>query len=73
MYDALSLIFRPKFGAAFGMGGNGLLGSNLDSMRLVSGPTIRPLLDLHGGLFREEMPLRTSNFSSEYRAATICP
>ena len=49
VYDALSLVFRPKFGAAFGMGGKGLLGSNLDSMRLVSGPTIRPLVDLHGG------------------------
>ena len=49
VYDALSLIFRPKFGASFGMGGRGLLGSDLDSLRLVSGPTIRPLIDLHGG------------------------
>jgi 8-oxo-dGTP pyrophosphatase MutT (NUDIX family) len=49
VYDALSLVFRPKFGATFGMGGRGLLGSDLDSLRLVSGPTIRPLIDLHGG------------------------
>jgi len=49
VYDALALIMRPKFGEQFGMGGRGLLGSAFDSLRLVSGPTIRPLLDLHGG------------------------
>ena len=49
VYDALSLIFRPKFGERLGMGGKGLLGSKLDSLRLVSGPTIRPLVDMHGG------------------------
>jgi len=49
VYDALSLVFRPKFGASIGMGGRGLLGSDLDSLNLVSGPTIRPLIDLHGG------------------------
>lgn len=49
VYDALSVIFRPKFGSFFGMGGRGLLGSDLDSLRLVSGPTMRPLIDLHGG------------------------
>src|SRR5690348_7842654 len=49
VFDALTVIFRPKFGASFGMGGRGLLGSDLDSLRLVSGPTIRPLLDLQGG------------------------
>jgi 8-oxo-dGTP pyrophosphatase MutT (NUDIX family) len=49
VYDALALIMRPKFGEQFGMGGRGLLGSPLESLRLVSGPTIRPLLDLHGG------------------------
>jgi 8-oxo-dGTP pyrophosphatase MutT (NUDIX family) len=49
VYDALALVLRPKFGEQFGMGGRGLLGSPLDSLRLVSGPTIRPLLDLHGG------------------------
>lgn len=49
VYDALALIMRPKFGEVFGMKGRGLLGSGLDSLRLVSGPTIRPLLNLHGG------------------------
>ena len=48
VYDALALIFRPKYGAKFGRGGRGLLGSDLDSIRLVSGPTIRPLVDMHG-------------------------
>ncbi len=48
VYDALALIFRPKYGAKFGRGGRGLLGSDLDSVRLVSGPTIRPLVDMHG-------------------------
>jgi 8-oxo-dGTP pyrophosphatase MutT (NUDIX family) len=38
VYDALSVIFRPKYGASFGMGGRGLLGSDLDSINLVSGP-----------------------------------
>ena len=46
VYDALSLIFRPKYGRGLG---RGLLGSDLDSLRLVSGPTMRPLLDMHGG------------------------
>ena len=50
VYDALSLIFRPKYGAKFGQGGRGLLGSDLDSLRLVSGPTIRPLVDMHGDI-----------------------
>lgn len=49
VFDALSIIFRPKYGARLGMGGKGLLGSDLDSMRLVSGPTIRPLIDVWGG------------------------
>lgn len=56
VYDALSVIFRPKFGAQFGMGGRGLLGSNLDSLNLVSGPTIRPLIDLHGAIPRPPVP-----------------
>jgi 8-oxo-dGTP pyrophosphatase MutT (NUDIX family) len=50
VYDALSVIFRPKYGAKFGRGGRGLLGSDLDSLRLISGPTIRPLVDLHGNI-----------------------
>ena len=46
VYDALALIFRPKYGKGLG---RGLLGSDLDSIRLVSGPTVRPLVDMHGG------------------------
>ena len=49
VYDALCLVFRPKYGASFGMGNRGVLGSDLDSLRLVSGPTIRPLVDILGG------------------------
>jgi 8-oxo-dGTP pyrophosphatase MutT (NUDIX family) len=56
VYDALSLIFRPKFGSHFGLGGKGLLGSDLDSLNLVSGPTIRPLIDIHGGHPRPPSP-----------------
>jgi hypothetical protein len=56
VYDALCLVFRPKYGASFGMGGRGLLGSNLDSLNLVSGPTIRPLIDIHGGHPRPPAP-----------------
>lgn len=56
VYDALSVIFRPKFGEKFGMGGRGLLGSGLDSLNLVSGPTIRPLIDLHGAIPRPPAP-----------------
>ena len=56
VYDALCVIFRPKYGASFGMGGRGLLGSNLDSLNLVSGPTIRPLVDMHGGHPRAPAP-----------------
>ncbi len=46
VYDALSIIFRPKYGAGLG---RGLLGSDLDHIKLISGPTIRPLLNIHGG------------------------
>ena len=53
VFDALPLIFRPKYGKGLG---RGLLGSDLDSLRLVSGPTIRPLLDMHGGTPRPPAP-----------------
>ena len=48
VYDALALIFQPKFGERLGMTGRGLFGSSLDCLQLVSGPTIRPLIGLHG-------------------------
>src|ERR1017187_9615182 len=53
VFDALSLVFRPKYGKGLG---RGLLGSDLDSIRLVSGATIRPLLDMHGGKPRPPAP-----------------
>lgn len=46
VYDALSIVLRPKWGRGLG---KGLLGSDLDSLNLVSGPTIRPLYDVLGG------------------------
>ena len=53
VFDALSLIFRPKYGKGLG---RGLLGSDLDSLSLISGPTIRPLLNMHGGKPRPPAP-----------------
>ena len=53
VFDALSLIFRPKYGKGLG---RGLLGSDLDSISLVSGPTIRPLLGMHGEKPRPPAP-----------------
>ena len=53
VFDALCLVFRPKYGKGLG---RGLLGSDLDSLNLVSGPTIRPLLDMHGGKPRPPAP-----------------
>ena len=53
VYDALCLVFRPKYGKGLG---RGLLGSDLDSLSLVSGPTIRPLLNMHGGKPRPPAP-----------------
>jgi 8-oxo-dGTP pyrophosphatase MutT (NUDIX family) len=53
VFDALSLIFRPKYGKGLG---RGLLGSDLDSLSLISGPTVRPLLNMLGGKPRPPAP-----------------
>ena len=53
VYDALSLLIRPKWSKGRG---SGLLGSDLDSLALLSGPTIRPLLGLHGEKPRPPAP-----------------
>ena len=53
VFDALSLVFRPKYGKGLG---RGLLGSDLDSLSLVSGMTVRPLLNMHGGKPRPPAP-----------------
>ena len=63
VFDALCLVFRPKYGKGLG---RGLLGSDLDSLSLVSGPTVRPLLNMHGGKPRRPPPLTSSS-------CTACP
>jgi SPP1 gp7 family putative phage head morphogenesis protein len=45
VFDAMSLYLAPKRGKGLR---KGLLGSDLDSLQLVDGQTIRPLYDVHG-------------------------
>jgi len=53
VFDALSLLIRPKWARGHG---HGLLGSDLDSLSLISGPTIRPLFGMHGERPRPPAP-----------------
>lgn len=53
VFDALSLYLRPKRGKGMR---KGLLGSDLDSLELLSGPTIRPLYGIHGEFPRPPAP-----------------
>jgi 8-oxo-dGTP pyrophosphatase MutT (NUDIX family) len=53
VFDALSLLFRNKW--AKGQG-RGLLGSDLDCISLINGPTIRPLVSMHGEKPRPPAP-----------------
>jgi 2'-5' RNA ligase len=53
VFDALALLIQPKWSRGTG---KGLLGSDLDSLQLISGPTIRPLLDMRGGKPRPPAP-----------------
>lgn len=53
VYDALSILVRSKWGRGRG---KGVLGSDLDCLNLISGPTIRPLLDLSGARPRPPAP-----------------
>ena len=53
VFDALSLLIRPKWARGHGLG---LLGSDLDSLSLISGPTIRPLFGMHGERPRPPAP-----------------
>jgi SPP1 gp7 family putative phage head morphogenesis protein len=53
VFDALSIHLSPKWGKGMG---KGLLGSDLDSLNLLSGPTIKPLYDLHGASPRPPAP-----------------
>ena len=61
VFDALSILMRPKWGSANGSPkgngkGKGLFGSDLDSLSLINGPTIRPLVGLHGERPRPPAP-----------------
>ena len=53
VFDALSILLRPKWGKRQG---KGLLGSDLDSLALINGPTIRPLYDINGSYPRPPAP-----------------
>jgi hypothetical protein len=53
VYDALSLYISPKRGRGLG---KGLLGSDLDCLQLISGPTIRPLYAIDGSFPRPPAP-----------------
>jgi SPP1 gp7 family putative phage head morphogenesis protein len=46
VFDALSILMIPTWGKG---AGQGVLGSDLENFMLINGPTIRPLLNLHGG------------------------
>ena len=52
-YDALSIVMRPKRGAGLR---RGVLGSDLDSLQVIDGSTVRPLLSLSGGRPRPPAP-----------------
>jgi 8-oxo-dGTP pyrophosphatase MutT (NUDIX family) len=53
VYDALAIVMRPTWGKGMG---KGLLGSDLDCLELISGPTIRPLVGMHGEVPRPPAP-----------------
>jgi 8-oxo-dGTP pyrophosphatase MutT (NUDIX family) len=53
VYDALAIVMRPKWGKGMG---KGVLGSDLDCLELISGPTIRPLVGMHGEVPRPPAP-----------------
>ncbi len=52
-YDALALLMMPKWGKG---SRKGLLGSDLDSLQLISGHSIRPLLGMRGQTPRPPAP-----------------
>jgi len=59
VFDALSILIRPKRGQGI-RGGRmsrvGWLGSDLDCIELISGPTMRPLVGMHGEIPRPPNP-----------------
>jgi hypothetical protein len=52
VYDTCALLMQP----AWGGNGKGVLGSDLRHLRLVTAPTIRPLVDMHGAKPRPPAP-----------------
>ena len=52
VYDTLALLMQP----AWGGNGKGVFGSDLKHLRLVTAPTIRPLVDMHGAKPRPPAP-----------------
>lgn len=52
VYDTCALLMQP----AWGGNGKGVLGSDLKHLRLVTAPTIRPLVDMHGAKPRPPAP-----------------
>ena len=53
VYDALSVVLKPKRGRGLR---KGLLGSDLDCLELIDGSSVRPLLGLNGGRPRPPAP-----------------
>lgn len=53
VYDAMSLLIKPKRGRGLG---RGILGSDLDCVNLIDGASIRPLLSLSGATPRPPAP-----------------
>jgi hypothetical protein len=52
VYDTCALLMQPTWGSE----GKGVLGSDLKHLRLVTAPTIRPLVDMHGAKPRPPAP-----------------
>ena len=53
VFDALSLLLRPKRGRGLH---KGVLGSDLDCLELIDGQTVKPLIGLHGEVPRPPAP-----------------
>lgn len=53
VYDAMSLLLKPKRGRGLR---KGILGSDLDCIELIDGSTVRPLLSVSGGRPRPPAP-----------------
>lgn len=68
VFDALSILLKPKRGRGLG---KGILGSDLDCLQLIDGPTIKPLLALDGGTPRPPAPAYEQYLYGVPRSETI--